>query len=163
MKIFWSVAAAAILAAAAGAGAYAYALWHTLESSRDLSEILEKRSELAEARQSIGKTNQLLRELEPASQIIRASFVDPQNPLPFIESLERLGARTGVTMTIALAGSGAAPERYSVSAAGSFPNVMAFLKALEATPYETALETADLRGRDKTSVELAVTLRLLRP
>lgn len=102
--------------------------WSVLSFSRREFEVSE------EQRDVLAEAVRLLEELGPDRDRIRGSFADPSNPLPLIEAIENLGRRLGVRLKLALVGSDGLPG-YTVTAEGTFPEVLQFLERLESLPF----------------------------
>lgn len=86
--------------------------------------------------------------------LLAAAFVDAQNPIAFIEFLEKNAEGSGIAITINLvpAGSGkdtATTIMLQLLANGGFEAVMEFLEKLENGPYLISVDTLDIKQQDR--------------
>lgn len=129
---FWLVALAAAGATALAIGAAAMSLAYLRQSWGVLRDAREEMGALEAHRLSVTRAAETLRALESELALLRPSFADAADPLPFIEAIEALGRRRGVALELAVSGGAA---EYRLSASGSFAATMAFLRAVELLPF----------------------------
>lgn len=134
---FWGLSVVAVVALSAAAGMYIYAItfitgdWGILSGAR--AEL-----ESAEAiRRNLSGAERNLVAWEPEINDLKASFADPEAPLPFIEAIEGLGRRLDVKteLTLASAGASGKADSYRIVASGPFLRVATFFKLLESFPF----------------------------
>ncbi|MBI4132880.1 MAG: hypothetical protein HY473_02240 [Candidatus Sungbacteria bacterium] len=167
---FWllTLLVAVLLAFALGAGIagveYVRRAWWELAASR--AEI----ERLAGEREAVTAAGRALVELSEDEALIRASFATPADALPFIESIEGLGRRSGVRAELSIAGGKGDPEEYSLAATGPFRSVFMFFKHLESLPFLTQLSNAELQRSEsmrsdstEPTVRFTVTVRIVTP
>lgn len=175
-KLFWVVLG---LAAVAVAGVvlltvttvwYIQSSWEVLAAAhRDFAGLEQKQNEIITAEQALAG---LARERE----LIRASFVDPAHPLPFIESIEGLGRRLGVEVELAVVPGREelGGQEYTLTARGSLAGTASLLRSLESLPFlihfgDIALTTAgaapatvtgEKQGKKVVAPEVELTLTI---
>lgn len=86
--------------------------------------------------QALRSESRRFEELEAMRQEFESFFVSPDNPLLFIEAVERLGKRAGLTTELALVqGPRPGVTAYSLTVSGSYAGLMLFLERLEYLPF----------------------------
>lgn len=144
---FWLAVFAALAVLAAFSALAVFELryirlsWEVLSSARrEFSDLEKRRGNLTEAAEALGR-------LEPQRQLLRSGFAVPDQPLPFIESVESLGRRFGLKTELSLAGGPGegGVQTYSVSAVGTFRQAMSFLRNLESLPFLIEPGDAEMR------------------
>lgn len=142
---FWITVAVASLSAVAMAAVALLAVrliaanWALIASSERERMAIERGRDDAAA---VGRALELLR---AETDEIKAGFADPKSPLPFIETIEELGKRSGLKVDLALgSGSGSGAGGYMLRAEGSFRGIFAFLGHLEALPFLAELGNAEI-------------------
>ena len=100
--------------------------------------------------------------LADKSDILDSFFIDPNTVVIFLESLEELGRKTGVSVSIISVKEGEAekksdllsgtiaPLSVKLTADGSFKNVYNFLTLLENAPYEIVFDRIQLLKDEET-------------
>lgn len=112
--------------------------WRILNAARQELYNLEKQhKEISEAADGIQR-------LEPELKFINSSFVNPVEPLPFIESIESLGRKTGVEVELSLISGPDNTQNYMLAATGEFNKTMAFFKNLELLPFWFELQDSGI-------------------
>ncbi len=99
---------------------------------------------------------------QPAFEKIDQLFVDPQNPIDFIRFLEKISSESGITFDINLAPL-ASNETvndlpvaiFQVSAKGSFPNMLQFIKKLESSPYFIRIDNLTIKSDQENSASVS--------
>ncbi len=115
-------------------------------NARVLTAARQEFQESGERRAILRRERERRDVLERARDELKAFFVNREDPLPFIEAVESLAAKSGVRVEFALASPG--PDRepamiYALTAAGSYPALMRFFNAFEELPQ--AIRVAELR------------------
>ena len=172
---FWVafILTAAAVASAIGTGAfgarYVVANWRILNAARQELYNLEKQHK------EISDAAIAMRRLEPEFKFINSSFVDPASPLPFIESMEALGRKTGVEVELSLSAGPDNTQNYTLTAAGEFRQIMSFFKNLELLPFWFELQDSEISAvakkdengnktaKPKSSVRLNILLKPFAP
>ncbi len=84
----------------------------------------------------------------PNFEKVDGVFIDPANPVDFIEFLEQTAYDTGVTAKISLAPSSSGPQQavsFTISSKGSFASVLEFVKKLETASYLVEIGSLNIR------------------
>jgi len=145
--------------------------------ARDWMFLAGARADLANAevvRRNLNGAEQRIAALAPEVAATRASFADPQDPLPFIEAVELLGRRLGVKVELTLASAAAADpaDAYRVAVSGPFPQVAAFLRMLGSFPFLITTGDVELKRTgaitemsdpSRDSVRLSVAMKFVLP
>ena len=103
--------------------------------------------------------------------LIDAGYADPTNPLPFIETIEGLGRRVGVTVEISLAGG---TGDYALRVAGPYRSAITFLQTIEYLPFfiqmgdvkisrASAQPTTTGAKQSEPSIEIVFKVRIVEP
>lgn len=143
---FWIFLVAATILVGAAASLYLYGIFFIVHDWALLSEARRDLANAEVAQRNLNGAEQKLAVLGPEVAVMRASFADPQDPLPFIETVELLGRRLGVKteLTLASPASVGQADTYLVVVSGPFPKVATFLKFLEAFPFLVTLGDAEI-------------------
>ena len=166
---FLIAAAAMGLAALTAVIAFGFAVRYTL---REWDVLAEARGELAgdeAVRRGVGQANAALDGIAAERALLESSFANPDDLLPFIESIEALARRIGVRAELALTSGGNQPmDKYQINIEGEFRQVMLFLRTLESLPFLTTLGDTEISrtnpGVEASLVRLVVDAMLvLRP
>ncbi|OGZ96029.1 MAG: hypothetical protein A3I44_00025 [Candidatus Sungbacteria bacterium RIFCSPLOWO2_02_FULL_51_17] len=144
-----TTAAASIMCVALGAaGIYALLISYVLRESAAISAI-QSQIAMLEAKKSQAKDKEDdLASARESMRLLRSVFLDPADPLPFLELLEDEANRAGVLMSIMLGElrQGSAPaQEFLITASGSYVNVRAFLAMMELLPFEVSVRNAKLQ------------------
>ena len=87
-----------------------------------------------------------IQSLEPELKFINSSFVNSASPLPFIESIESLGRKTGVEVELSLISGPDNTQSYTLAATGEFRKTMSFFKNLELLPFWFELQDSGINA-----------------
>jgi hypothetical protein len=167
-RTFWITVAVvtAIALTAAGAGVmsvlYVQRTWGNLALARYHFDALgRKRGQILDA-------TRVAERLAPEIGRIGESFVDQEGILPLVEALEDLGRRSGVEMEKQIGSDrGGKVDEFSLSATGSFSNVMGFFERLESLPYLVNIGNVEVvriaTERGEAPVRFYATFRLMKP
>lgn len=149
---FWiavSAATAVVLAlalAALLAVRAIYADWRLhAEAGRELARLEGKRGAVLAA-------SSARRRLGEEERLIRSSFVNPADPLPFIEAVEALGRRFGLKVELAVGSQGSGGSAYLVRTRGSFRQVMPFFQKLESFPFLISIGDSEMRVGEEAAL-----------
>ena len=109
--------------------------------TRDTGTLLAEQSQIGAIKQSLSDTDVNRAKLD-------SYFVDPNNVVPFLETVEGYAKAVGVTTTFSDVQLDGKPPHLSVTvdANGSFANVYQFVSMLEAAPYEISITSSDIRS-----------------
>ena len=120
--------------------------------TRDTNAILAEQSQIGTIRQSLSDT-------DARRSTLSSYFVDPNNIVPFLETIEGYGKTAGVTTKFSGVQLGDKPTRLDVTvdANGSFTDVYRFVSMLEAAPYEITVSQADIETAVPPGLEPAGT------
>lgn len=134
---FWGLFIIAVVILGGAAGAYLYAITFIVDDWGLLSGARAKLESAEAARRNLSGAERKLVILDPEINDLKASFADPEAPLPFIEAVEGLGRRLGVKTELTLAATGAngRADNYRVVASGPFLRVATFFRLLESFPF----------------------------
>lgn len=136
--ILTAATVASALGAAAFGARYAIINWRILSSARRELYDLEKRH------RAISEAAGDMRRLEPELKFINSILVNPVEPLPFIESIESLGRKTGVEVELSLISGPDNTQNYMLAATGEFSKIMSFFKNLESLPFWFELQDSGI-------------------
>ena len=140
---FWAMLAVALVSVAA----YAY-LFVTLrdinarnaELTRESETLVAEQSQAAAIRDTLAKT-------DASRATISSYFIDADNVVPLLETVEGYGTRAAVTTKFSNVLLQPKPRAVTVTvdAIGSFTNVYRFVSMLEAAPYELQITSAQVQ------------------
>jgi len=86
---------------------------------------------------------------------LNAFFLDPQDPVAFIQFLEKTAAalhsKVGITIIPSDAATKASATHFQIEMKDSFANVLAFSQTLEASPYLVTIDSVTTKKDDKDS------------
>lgn len=129
-----------------------------------LREIEKNSSDLVSAKDSIIALKAQANEVEsfkknyegykPSLDKMDRLFIDPKNPVDFIEFIENTAYNSGVTSQISIAPSSADEQQYvalQLSSEGSFSDILNFVKNIEKGPYLIEIENLTIQGRQTTT------------
>ncbi|MBI4134539.1 MAG: hypothetical protein HY471_00315 [Candidatus Sungbacteria bacterium] len=106
-----------------------------IRDSRSRIQFLEDAAKRAKANETSLSANAAL-----LSQI-QSAFFDEQNPLSFIETMERLAKVASVGLDIELANPSERPPHFRLTVLGDAGSLLAFLRMLENVPVVVSLRT----------------------
>lgn len=169
---FWILFFALAVTVALLAAATLWGMRFVYASREKLVQAQRELNILVKKREGVVSVLPLLTNLGDEQTTLESAFVDPNNPLPFFESIEDLGRRTGVK--VVLRQTSAAGGEYAVAAAGVFHQVFSFLKRLETMPFlissgdaeinaVSMLAAPDRKSPAEPIVELKITVSTLKP
>lgn len=114
-----------------------------LSLKEELASIEQKKRELINIRKTYN-------DITPGLAKIESLFVDQNEPVEFINFLEKSAQELNLSIQISLLNK--EPEKkswpglyFQIKTAGSFPNFMKFLEKLESSPYLTEVENLIIR------------------
>ena len=141
---FWILLAIALISVAG----YVF-LFKQLKAVNAANVALTQDSNAILAEQSqIGVIKQSLSETDARRATLDSYFVDPNNVVPFLETIEGYGKTAGVTTTFSEVQLADKPTHLTVTvdAHGSFTNIYRFVSMLEAAPYQMQVAEADIQA-----------------
>ena len=108
--------------------------------TQDSNAILAEQSQIGVIKQSLSDTDARRAKLD-------SYFVDPNNVVPFLETIEGYGKTAGVSTTFSEVQLADKPTHLTVTvdANGSFTNIYRFVSMLEAAPYEIQVTESDIQ------------------
>jgi hypothetical protein len=111
-----------------------------ISAARSSLNFFDKRKEAARANEDN------LQKLKNDLERIKKSFFEKDNPLDFIETLEKTAKISSVLSEITpVEGESDSSRTFLISAAGNYPNLFKFLKLIEIMPYKVSIEKANFR------------------
>ncbi len=156
--IFWGTLAVALLAFLV----YAY-LFSTVKSTGEHNAALSAEVETLEGQASeVGELKRDLALVQARQPVLVSYFIDANDIVPFLETIEGYGAETNVTTKFNTFVFKRAPDMLAVSMAanGSFADLYHFMALLEAAPYEISMTNVNVVATAagwEAQISLAVT------
>lgn len=123
-----------------------------------------------EARRNEAKREEVaLTELQSDIKRVESAFVE--QPLLLFEFLENLALRDNLTVALALEGrtTDEKPERLRITISGAYKNLLRFVRGIEASRYETEIQTIALQMIDQrpafsdSLARLVIDLKIISP
>lgn len=108
----------------------------------------------ANRREGIKVLNNSIKKIENDKDLIEAHFAKSSNVVPFLDTLESLGAKSGVKTEVTLVD---IPNENNVlmvemKASGNFEGIYKFLLLLENSPYELEFVSVDVQKQNAGTV-----------
>ncbi len=137
--------------------------------TKDSSEYLSQKEKLISVEKKKGELTNIEKtyaDTEPNWAKIEAIFVKAEEPVGFIDFLERAAQQLNLSIQISLANKETEKKPwpgmyFQIKTAGSFSNFMKFLENLESAPYLIEVENMDIKGVSGTQAGLG-TLKSLK-
>ena len=110
--------------------------------------VLEKQVQILQTQEKeVGTLKKELSTMEERQQQLSSYFIDVDNIVPFLETVEGYGRQTNVTTKFDTFDIHTGPSRLDVSlvADGNFADIYRFFSLLENTPYATKINTMSLQ------------------
>lgn len=120
------------------------ALYFIYSKKPSLSRLSAERSGIADEEAYYRGLKKTLSDTNAEQSVLNSYFIDPDNFVPFVEEIEALGTRAGVTLTV-LSASLTDSDRnlaLTVSTSGTFEETLYFLSLLEAYPAKITFDRA---------------------
>lgn len=139
------------------------------EINSDIAEQIQLANDLLARGQTINKLNSDIEKITPFLEKFDTIFIEPENQLAFIISLEELAEKQGVTAELSLADLPKDSKTETVSVpltmlvSASFPELVSLLVELQKLNYYINIKTISLQsgtggaGADLTSVLRSIT------
>lgn len=146
-KKFFITIIAAVLAAAALAALYGWLYSHIRKEKERLSGFEYDISLSEKGRAAARSLSVLFSEHEADIRRIENFFVDPNQPVDFIESLERLARQTGNHAVLSIESAPKDQHMFSfrLSAEGAEEKLIKYVRMLELLPYEIHMDEISLQ------------------
>jgi hypothetical protein len=137
-----------------------------LEIKKNSTDLIVAKDSLANLGMQIEQMNNFKKkytEYKPNLEKIDQLFVDPSNPVDFIEFLEKEASSVKITSQISLTSNPRAPlnsEQFinlQFTSEGIFSNVMRFIKKIESGPYLIEIEKLIIQDSKKNAQTKIIT------
>jgi len=128
-------------------GAYLY-LFNTVKKVGEHISVLQEETNTLQAQESeVGELKKNLANTQASQQKLTSYFIDANNIIPFLETIEGYGRATNVTVKFNSVDIKHSPNSLAVSITsnGTFANIYRFLALLEAAPYEFSIRDSSLQ------------------
>lgn len=149
--VFWK----ALLGAVVISGIYGYLLYtvrhmeqHTAALQTEIKRLNQQESEVGQLRKNLSST-------EERQATLVSYFIDANNPVPFLETVEGYATQAGATAKFDTVEVKSNPNRLdaSVIVNGSFSGIYRFIALLEAAPYEFSITSAEIQSAVPAGLE----------
>ena len=134
---------------------FAWPIFKDIEKNSD--DLVFAKNNLANLGTQINETNSFKKNYESYRENldrISQLFVDPKNPVDFIEFLENTALSSKVTSQISLPPTSSVPQQFvmmQVTCKGSFSSILSLIKKIESGPYLIEIENLTIQNPDQGS------------
>lgn len=145
-----------ILGFLAALGGYVYVFHMVAVAGADTASLQVETSALEVKESKIGELKKTLASIQAEEPVLNSYFIDANDIVPFLETIEDYGRKTNVTVKFNSVDIKQSPAALSVLlvSKGTFTDLYHFISLVEAAPYQFTVTSANLQlGTSDTIID----------